>query len=70
MESYFQSFEHVLCALMHINIILQEDEIKETVKKILDGANLEEVTMKTVCKQVSAVVFYFILGYGNPSTLM
>ena len=55
---------------MHINMILQEDEIKETVKKILDGANLEEVTMKTVCKQVSAVVFYFILGYGNPSTLM
>ncbi|XP_076033664.1 protein Dek isoform X2 [Oratosquilla oratoria] len=27
-------------------------EIKSVIKKILDGANLEEVTMKTVCKQV------------------
>ncbi|PVD23433.1 hypothetical protein C0Q70_16702 [Pomacea canaliculata] len=28
------------------------DELKEVIKKILDGANLEEVTMKTVVKQV------------------
>ena len=30
-----------------------DDELKEVVRKILDGANLEEITMKTVCKQVS-----------------
>lgn len=30
----------------------QDDEIKKYVKQILDGANLEEITMKTVCKQV------------------
>lgn len=28
------------------------DELKNVVKSILDGANLEEITMKTVCKQV------------------
>ncbi|XP_064626559.1 protein DEK-like [Lineus longissimus] len=28
------------------------DEIRDLVKSILEGANLEEVTMKTVCKQV------------------
>ncbi|CAL4067657.1 unnamed protein product [Meganyctiphanes norvegica] len=28
------------------------DEIKQKVEKILDGADLEEVTMKTVCKQI------------------
>lgn len=31
-----------------------DDEIKTYVKEILDGANLEEITMKTVCKQVYA----------------
>ncbi|CAH1775555.1 unnamed protein product [Owenia fusiformis] len=31
-----------------------EEEIKKVVKKILEGANLEEVTMKTVCKSVYA----------------
>lgn len=30
----------------------QDDEIKKYVKEILDKANLEEITMKTVCKQV------------------
>ncbi|KAE8748998.1 hypothetical protein FOCC_FOCC004165 [Frankliniella occidentalis] len=29
-----------------------DEEIKSYVKKILEGANLEEITMKTVCKQV------------------
>ena len=31
-----------------------DDEISKYVKEILDGANLEEITMKTVCKQVYA----------------
>ncbi|XP_018333607.1 protein DEK isoform X2 [Agrilus planipennis] len=31
-----------------------DEEIKTCVKEILDGANLEEITMKTVCKQVYA----------------
>jgi len=31
-----------------------DEEIKKYVKEILDGANLEEITMKTVCKQVYA----------------
>lgn len=30
----------------------QDDEIKKYVKQILEGANLEQITMKTVCKQV------------------
>nr|CAD7433383.1 unnamed protein product [Timema monikensis] len=29
-----------------------DEEIKSYVKEILEGANLEEITMKTVCKQV------------------
>ncbi|XP_077991693.1 protein DEK-like isoform X2 [Glandiceps talaboti] len=31
-----------------------DDQIRDIIKKILDGANLEEITMKTVCKQVYA----------------
>uniref|UniRef100_T1J8V0 Protein DEK n=1 Tax=Strigamia maritima TaxID=126957 RepID=T1J8V0_STRMM len=31
-----------------------DDELKDLIKRILDGANLEEITMKTVCKQVYA----------------
>lgn len=31
-----------------------DDDIRKYVKEILDGANLEEITMKTVCKQVYA----------------
>jgi len=38
------------------------DEIKTLIKKILDGANLEEITMKTVCKQVYAAYPDFDLG--------
>lgn len=30
----------------------QDEEIKKYVKQILEGANLEQITMKTVCKQV------------------
>lgn len=30
----------------------QDAELKVMVKKILEGANLEEVTMKSVCRQV------------------
>ena len=30
----------------------QDGELKVMVKKILEGANLEEVTMKSVCRQV------------------
>ena len=30
-----------------------DDELRDVIKKILDTANLEEITMKTVCKQVS-----------------
>lgn len=33
---------------------VQDDDIKGYVKKILDEANLEEITMKTVCKEVYA----------------
>lgn len=33
---------------------MKDDEIKSYVKEILEGANLEEITMKTVCKQVYA----------------
>lgn len=32
--------------------MFQDEDIKSYVKKILEGANLEEITMKTVCKQV------------------
>lgn len=34
--------------------LYQDDDIKGYVKKILDEANLEEITMKTVCKEVYA----------------
>ena len=37
---------------------MQDEELKEVVKKILDGANLEEITMKTVCRQVRS--FYYL----------
>ena len=35
-------------------IMLQNDELKDLIKKMLDSANLEEVTMKTVLKDVSS----------------
>ena len=34
-------------------VCLQNDELKDMIKKMLDSANLEEVTMKTVLKDVS-----------------
>jgi len=34
-------------------LICQDDMLKSVVKKILKTADLEEVTMKTVCKQVA-----------------
>uniref|UniRef100_A0A1B6CRB1 DEK-C domain-containing protein n=1 Tax=Clastoptera arizonana TaxID=38151 RepID=A0A1B6CRB1_9HEMI len=40
-----------------------EDEIKAYVKSILEGANLEEITMKTVCKQVYSHYPEFDLGH-------
>lgn len=52
----------------HILIIIspqqfQDDEIKKYVKEILDKANLEEITMKTVCKQVYAKYPQFDLSH-------
>lgn len=41
----------------------QDDEIKAYVKSILEGANLEEITMKTVCKQVYSHYPEFDLGH-------
>lgn len=38
--------------LMKQLIFIQDLELKAMVKKILDGANLEEITMKSVCRQV------------------
>jgi len=35
-----------------VDLICQDDMLKSVVKKILKTADLEEVTMKTVCKQV------------------
>ncbi|KAG8224618.1 hypothetical protein J437_LFUL005786 [Ladona fulva] len=40
-----------------------DDEIKSYVKQILEGANLEEITMKTVCKQVYAAYPEFDLAH-------
>lgn len=40
-----------LCNYQTVSVF-QDEEIKSFVKKILDGANLEQITMKTVCKQV------------------
>lgn len=37
-----------------ILLFVKDDQIRAYVKEILDKANLEEITMKTVCKQVYA----------------
>lgn len=37
-------------------IDLQNSELEKIVKDLLDGADLEQVTMKSVCKQVSCQV--------------
>lgn len=50
-----------------------DDELKETVKKLLANANLEEVTMKQICKEVSVQmvsykirsIFLFCLVISN-----
>jgi hypothetical protein len=34
-----------------------DEELKETVKKLLADANLEEVTMKQICKEVTGRVY-------------
>lgn len=34
-----------------------DEELKETIKKLLANANLEEVTMKQICKEVSKYDF-------------
>ena len=36
-----------------VPIELQNSELEKIVKNLLDGADLEQVTMKSVCKQVS-----------------
>lgn len=46
-------FSCTWCILM-VLFFLQDDEIKTYVKEILEGANLEEITMKTVCQKVYA----------------
>lgn len=35
----------------------QDVDLEKTVREILDGADLEQVTMKSVCKQVCLVFF-------------
>lgn len=39
-------------SITHLPPHPQDAELKVMVKKILEGANLEEVTMKSVCRQV------------------
>ena len=39
-----------------VPIELQNSELEKIVKNLLDGADLEQVTMKSVCKQVSCQV--------------
>ena len=41
-----------------------DEELKETVKNLLANANLEEVTMKQICKEVSKYDFAISLGSG------
>lgn len=38
-----------------------DEELKETVKKLLASANLEEVTMKQICKEVIRQITWIIL---------
>lgn len=48
------SLKYFLTVIKICNFILQDEQIRNYVKEILDKANLEEITMKTVCKQVYA----------------
>lgn len=49
-----------------------DEELKETVKKLLASANLEEVTMKQICKEVIGEIlgsfcFYLKNSFTLPS---
>lgn len=49
-----------------------DEELKETVKKLLASANLEEVTMKQICKEVIGQIlgsfcFYLKNSFTLPS---
>lgn len=46
----------------------QDEELHEDVKKILEGANLEEVTMKTVIKQVSVNIISAV-SFNSPQVI-
>lgn len=48
---------------MFDQLFRQDEEIKSYVKEILDQANLEEITMKVVCKQVYAKFPQFDLSH-------
>ena len=41
----------------------QNAELEKVVREILDGADLEQVTMKSVCKQVRLVNSDFLLVF-------
>ena len=45
--------------------MLQDEAIEDVIKEILDGADLETVTMKNVCNQVcSAFILSFLIFSG------
>ena len=48
-----------------MSFLFQDDEIKKVVKGILDGADLETVTMKTVVKQVIFSLKFINLKSNN-----
>ena len=39
-------------SFINLSLSPQDEELREDIKKILEGANLEVVTMKSVCKKV------------------
>lgn len=45
-----------------------DEELKETVKKLLASANLEEVTMKQICKKVIEQVLGYVCFYSKNSS--
>ena len=45
-----------MCNIVTVLIEMQNSELEKIVKNLLDGADLEQVTMKSVCKQVSCQV--------------
>ena len=42
-------------------LLLQNSDLENIVKDLLDGADLEKVTMKSVCKQVSGVTYEYCM---------